>query len=212
MPSEFPRHDPQNVWQNQPTEVFKMSLENLRRKADRLDRKARWVVFLSAALAAFLFPWFGWAFLSFPEKFQAFHLDRFGAWSTRLGFAVISLWGLYNVYETFKVFWPNPAASDAGLTTTLHSYRLQLEKRRDYAQKVWLRSGLLVCFLGVAMVLIPALVRDIATPLRLVTHLGPIFALLILWLAFFIPGRKRKLRQLQVEIDQLQAFESEYQA
>ena len=30
MPSEFPMNDPRNVWQNQPTEAFKMSADQLR--------------------------------------------------------------------------------------------------------------------------------------------------------------------------------------
>jgi len=210
MPSEIPTNDLQNVWQSQPTEVFKMSAEKLRRKAQQDDRKARLAVLFSAATAILLFLWFGWGFLSF-QKFQTFGLGSFGTWIARLGCGVLSLWGLYSGYKTYKVFWPNPTASDAGLKTTLQSYRQQLERRRDYSQNVWLRSGLIFCFLGIAMVVMPVLVRDIVTPLRLLANLGPILALLILWLAIFIPQRKRRLRKLQTEIDQLRAFENEYQ-
>jgi len=210
MPSEFPTNDLQDIWQNQPTEVFKMSADKLRRKAQQLDRKARLAVVFSAAIAILLFLYFGWGFLSFPEKFQTFGLGPFGAWSMRLGFGVLSLWGLFSGYQTYKVLWPGPAASDADLRTTLQSYRQQLEKRCDYSQNIWLRSGLILCFLGIAMVVMPVLVRDILTPLQLLADLGPIFGLLILWLAIFIPLRKRRQRKLQVEIDQLRAFESEY--
>jgi hypothetical protein len=210
MPSEFPRHDLQQVWQNQPTEVFKMSAEKLRRKAQQLDRKARLAVLFSAAVAILLFLWFGWGFLSF-QKFQTFGLGPFGTWITRLGFGVLSLWSLYSGYKTYKVLWPSSAASDVDLKITLQSYKQQLEKRRDYSQNIWLRSGLIFCFLGIAMVVMPVLVRDVVTPLRLLANLGPIFALLILWLAIFIPQRKRRLRKLRAEIDQLRAFENEYQ-
>jgi hypothetical protein len=210
MPSEFPTNDLQNVWQSQPTEVFKMSAEKLRRKAQQHDRKARMAVLFSAAIAILLFLWFGWGFLSF-QKFQTFSLGPFGTWIMRLGFGVLSLWSLYSGYKTYKVFWPNPRASDADLKTTLQSIRQQLERRRDYSQNIWLRSGLIFCFLGIAMVVMPVLVRDIVTPLRLLTNLGPILALLILWLTIFIPQRKRRLRKLQAEIDQLRAFENEYQ-
>src|ERR1039458_3443638 len=41
MPSEFPMNDPRNIWQNQPTEPFKMSADELRRKAQQRQRKAR---------------------------------------------------------------------------------------------------------------------------------------------------------------------------
>jgi hypothetical protein len=210
MPSEFPRHNLQQVWQNQPTEVFKMSAEKLRRKAQQLDRKARLAVLFSAAVAILLFLWFGWGFLS-VQKFQTFGLGPFGMWITRLGFGVLSLWSLYSGYKTYKVLWPSSAASDADVKITLQSYKQQLEKRRDYSQNIWLRSGLIFCFLGIAMVVMPVLVRDVVTPLRLLANLGPIFALLILWLAIFIPQRKRRLRKLRAEIDQLRAFENEYQ-
>ena len=210
MPSEFPKHDLQQVWQNQPTEVFKMSSEKLRRKAQQHERKARLVVLFSAAIAIVLFLWFGWGFLSF-QKFQTFGLGPLGTWITRLGFGVLSLWSLYSGYRTYKVLWPSSAASDADLKITLQSYKQQLEKRRDYSQNIWLRSGLIFCFLGIAMVVMPVLVRDIVSPLRMLANLGPIFALLILWLAIFIPQRKRRLRRLQAEIDQMRAFENEYQ-
>jgi hypothetical protein len=211
MPNEVPMNDLQNVWQNQPTEEFKMSAEKLRRKAQQLDRKARFAVLVSATIAIVLFLWFGWGFLSFPEEFRTFGLFPFGARTMRLGFGVLSLWGLYSGYKTYKVLWPSRAMSDADLRTTLHSYRQQLEKRRDYSQNIWLRSGLIFCFLGIAMVVIPVLVRDIVNPLRMLGDLGPIFALLILWLAIFIPTRRRRQRKLQREIDQLRAFESEWQ-
>jgi len=210
MPNEFQKNDPQNLWQNQPTEVFEMSADKLRRKALQLDRKARLAVFFSAAIAILLFLYFGWGFVSFPEDFQTFGLGLLGAWSTRLGFGLLSLWGLYSGYKTYEVLWPSSAGSDADLKTTLQSYKQQLEKRRDYARHIWLRSGLIFCFLGIAMVVGPVLVRDIVTPVRLLANVGPILALLILWLAIFIPQRKRRQRKLQQEIDQLRAFESEY--
>jgi len=187
-----------------------MSADKLRRKAQQLDRKARRAVFISAAIALLLFLWFGWGFLSFP-RIQTFGLGPWGAWSARLGLAMLSLWSLYSGYRTYKVFWPNPATSDADLKSTLQSYRQQLEKRRDYSQNIWLRSGLIFCFAGMAMVVAPMLVRDIEAPLRMLERVGPIFALFILWLAIFIPQRRRRQRKLQQEIDQLRRLENEYQ-
>jgi hypothetical protein len=206
MSSEFHMSDPQQLWQNQPTEAFAMSADKLRRKVQQSDRKARRAVFLSAAIALFLFFFFGWGFLSF-SKFQSFDLGQFGEWITRLGFGVLSLWSLYSGYKAYKVIWPSPAPSDAELKTTLQSYRQQLEKRYDYSRNIWLRSGLIFCFLGLAMVVMPILIRDLATSPRLLTNVAPIFVLFILWLAIFIPQRKRRQRKLQQEIDQLRALE-----
>jgi hypothetical protein len=211
MPVEFPTSDLQNVWQNQPTEDFKMSAEKLRHKAQQMDRRARRAVLFSAALAGFFFLYFGWGVLSFGKTFQSFHLGPITGWCVRLGFGVLCLWSLYSGYRTYEVFWPSMSVFDTDLKTTLHSYRQQLEKRRDYSQNIWLRAGLIFCFLGIGMVVMPVLVRDIATPLRMLKELGPIFALLILWLAIFIPQRRRRQGKLQQEIDQLRAFEAEYQ-
>jgi hypothetical protein len=208
MPGEFHTNDLQSVWRNQPTEAYKMSADKLRRKAEHFDRKARSAVLFSAAIAILLFLWFGWGFLSY-QKFQTFGLGQFGTWITRLGFGVLSLWSLFVGYKTYKVFWPKATAYDAGLKTTLQSYRQLLERRRDYSQNIWLRSGLIFCFVGIAMVVAPMMVLDISTPLRLLADLSPIFALLILWLAIFIPARRRRQRRLQQEIDQLRAFESD---
>jgi hypothetical protein len=211
MPNEFPTNDLQNVWQNQPTEAFKMSADKLRHEAQQLDHKARLAVLFAAAIAILLFLYFGWDFLRFSERFRTFGLSPFGGWSMRLGFSVLSLWGLYSGYQTYRVLWPSRATSDADLKTTLQSYKQQLKKRRDYSQNIWLRSGLIFCFVGMAMVVTPVLVRDIGTPVRLLASLGPLFALIILWLAIFIPQRKRRQRKLQQEIDQLCAFEREYE-
>lgn len=211
MPSELPTNHLQRVWQNQPTEVFKMSAEKLRHQAEQHDRKARAAVLFSIAIAILLFLEFGWSFLSFPGRFQSFGLGSFAALIVRIGFGVLSLWSLYSGYEAHKVLWPSLAASDADLKTTLESYRRQLEKRRDYSRHIWLRSGLIFCFLGIAMVVMPLLVRDLAAPPRLLANFGPLFGLLILWLAIFLPLRKRRQRKLQQEINQLRAFESEYQ-
>lgn len=187
-----------------------MSADKLRRKAEQRDRKARRAVLISAATAILLFLWFGWGFLSFPRN-QSSSLGPFGLWSARLGLGLLSLWSLYSGYKSYKVLWPSPAASDADLKTTLQSYRQQLEKRRDYLRTIWLRSGLIVCFLGIALVIVPLLVRDITTPLKMLANLGPLFGLIILWLAIFIPQRKRRQRKLQQEIDQLSTLEREYQ-
>jgi hypothetical protein len=211
MTSEFQMNDPQNLWQNQPTEAFKMSADKLRRKAQRLDRKARLAVFTSATLAILLSLWFGWGFLSFA-KVQTFGLTASETSIVRIGFCVLSLWCLYSGFQTYRVLWPSRATPDADLKTTLQSYKHQLEKRRDYLRNIWRRAGLIWCFLGMAMVVMPMLVRDIAAPLRLLANLGPLFALFILWLAIFIPQRRRRQRKLQQEIDRLRAFEREYQA
>lgn len=144
----------------------------------------------SAAIGIVLCLWFGWGFLRFTT-FETFGLGRFGLWVVRLGF-VLSIWSLYSGYKTYKVFWPGAAASDAGLKTTLQSYRQQLEKRRNYSRNIWLKSGLIFCFIGIAMVVMPMVTKDITAPLRLLASVGPVLGLLILMVGDFHPVENTK--------------------
>jgi hypothetical protein len=211
MPGEIPIHDVQNLWQLQPTEAWRVSANQLRQKAQQHNKKACSAVLVSTLVATVLFVCFGWGFLMFPAGFQSFHLGPIGAWSVRLGFGLLSLWSLYSGYRTYKALWPSAAVPDAELKTTLQSYRQELEKRRDYAQNIWLRSGLIFSFLGMAMIVMPMVIQEITRPLRMLANVGPILALFMLWLAMFLSQRKRRRRKLQQEIDQLRAFENEYQ-
>jgi hypothetical protein len=208
VPNDFPKNDLQSVWQNQTTEDYKMSADTLRHKAQQLDRKARSAVLISAAIAVVLFVYFGWGAFVFDERFQRFSLGAAETWTMRLGFGVLSLWSLFSGYKAYKVFWPSSMASNPDPKATVQAYKQQLEKQRDYSRKIWLRSGLIFCFLGMAMVVIPIFVRDITSPLQLLKNVGPILALFVLWLAIFIPQRKRRLRKLNQEIDQLRALQS----
>lgn len=211
MPAEFDKNNPQSVWQNQPTEAFTVSAETLRLRAQKLDWNGRRTVLLVGSIGIILFFYFGWSFVSFADKFQSFALSPFGAWSMRVGFGLLSLWGLYSGYKTYTIFWPARVAHDDGLKTTLQSYRQQLEKRRDYSQNIWLQSGLIFGFLGMAMIVVPFLIRDFANPSQFL-NLVPLFALFILWLVIATSQRKRRERKLQQEIDQLHAFENEQRA
>ena len=94
------------------------------------------------------------------------------------------------------------------MSTSLEFYRSELERRRDYALHIWRRAGLTFCFLGAAMVVLPGLIKSLGSP-RLLLNFAPLFALLAIWLAIFFPKRKRRLRKLQQEIDELRTFETE---
>src|ERR1022692_2527571 len=63
MPSEFPMNDPRNIWKNQPTEPFKMSADELRRKAQQRQRKARFEAIYSIIVGLILFAFFARVFV-----------------------------------------------------------------------------------------------------------------------------------------------------
>jgi hypothetical protein len=194
MPDEFPMNDPRKIWQNQPTEAIKMSLDEIRRKAQKLQMKAR-----LAALA-----WFVMGLLLCV--FFARSSVKADAVVTRIGFGMLSLWGAYGAYQGYKWIWPGTLAADATLSTSLNFYRKELERRHDYVQHIWRRAGLTFCFAGLAVVIVPPLISVLRTP-RLLVNAVPFFVLLAIWLAVFFPMRKRQQRRLQQEIDELNALE-----
>lgn len=193
--NESSGNNPQNVWQNQTTEVFKMSAEQLRSRSQRKQNKARFEAAYSIVLGLLLFGLFAWRFIHGHELVA------------RIGWGVLSLWCIYFAGQAYRWIWQKRVAPDATLKTTLESYRSQLEKQRDYGRNIWSRAGLNFCFLGVALVAAPALVRANQTP-RLFMNVLPLFVLFILWLALFFPMRKRRRQKLQREIDELHGFES----
>ncbi len=199
MPSEFPRHDPQNIWQNQTTERFKMSADELRHRAQQHRKKARLRAQFSIVTGLILFVFFARAFA------------KGGDVIARMGWGLISVWCLYFAYHAYRWTWPRRLEPDAALDATIKSYRSALEKRQDYARHIWRRAGLTFCFLGLGLVVVPGLMKSIDHPARLMNFV-PILVLLALWLKLFFSIRRRDRQKLQQEIEELQAFETGPQA
>lgn len=196
MANEFPTNDPRNVWQNQPTEAFKMSAEQLRLKAQQRQSKARFEAITQITIGLVLCIFFARAIPATRELVS------------RLGFVVLSVWSLYLAYQAYRWIWPGRVKQQAAASVTVESYRAELEKRRDYALNIWQRAGLTFCFLGIALVLGPTVVRSLAVP-RLLWNVVPVLVLLIIWLAVFFPTRRRRQQKLRREIEELKGLERE---
>ena len=194
MPNESPMNDPRNIWQNQPKEPFKMSVDEMRLKAHRFQMKARLTAAtgITSALAVCIF--FAWSFARTHEVLP------------RMGFGLISLCGIFMAFQTYKWVWPSNLPPDTPVSTSLEFYRSELERRRDFSRHIWRRTGLTYLFLGLAMVVVPALIEAFGAP-RLLLNMVPFFLLLITWFVLFFRGKKRNQRKLQQEIDELRMFE-----
>ena len=194
MPNESPMNDPRNIWQNQPKEPFKMSVDEMRLKAHRFQMKARLAVASAITTGLSVCVFFAWSCIRAHEVLP------------RMGFGLLSLWGIYVAYQAYKWIWPRSLPPDAAISTSLEFYRTELERRRDYSRHVWRRSGLTFCFLGLAMAVVPELIKSIGNP-RLLPNSVPFFGLLIIWFVLFFRGKKRSQHKLQQEIDELRMFE-----
>jgi len=206
MPSELPMNDPRNIWQNQPTEGCKMSADQLRLKAQKRQKGVRSQVLRDAIGGVIVSVFFAWNLIKVNHVWWG--VDHpLSLWSTRMGLGLLSLWGLALPFLIYKWVWPARLAPDAPLNTTLQWYRSQLEKGRDFERNVWLL--LAPCFLGMAMVLVPALISSLGNPRELLQNSLPLFVLLAIWLPIFLYLRKRRRGRRQQEIEQLRAFERE---
>jgi uncharacterized membrane protein YfcA len=187
-------NDPRNIWQNQPREPFKMSADEMRLRAQRFQMKARLTAATTIASALLICVFFGWNFARTHEVVP------------RMGYGLISLCGIFMAYQTYKWVWPSNLPADAPVGTSLEFYRSELERRRDYRRHIWRRTGLTYLFLGLAMVVVPALISALGAP-RLLLNMVPFFLLLIIWFVLFFRGKKRSQHKLQQEIDELRMFE-----
>jgi hypothetical protein len=190
---EFPAGDPRQIWQRQTTESFRMSAHELRRRTEQREAKSRFETLSSIAVGLIVCAVFAWAAATAHDP------------ATRIGWALVSLSGLYFARQVHKWLWPARLSPAAPLDATAVYYRAILEKRRDFDRQVWRRTGLPLAFLGIAIVLAPPL---IASP-GLLPKATPFFVLFAVWLGVYFPMRRRARRILQREIDDLRGFETD---
>ena len=196
MPSDFPMKDPQEIWQNQPTEPLKMSASDLRRKALVRQSRARLEALSTIIIGIIPCVVFAWSFARAHEMLA------------RMGWGLLSLCGIYAAYHAYKWIWPRNLAQDAAISTCLEFYRRELERRRDYLRYRWWRLGLPFVLLGMAMVIVGTGAQN-ASPHPLLNTL-PFFVVLAIWaVAFFALKKKLGAENLQQEIEELRAFERE---
>ncbi len=194
MPDEFPMTNSKELWQNQPTEPIRMPPDEIRRKAKKVQIKRRIAALASIAIGLFIFVVFARNFVRVQEVVP------------RIGWGILSLWGLYGVYQAYKWIWPGTLAPTAGVSTSLDVYRKELERMRDHGRHIWRRSGLPFCFLGLALIVLPTMINALQTP-RLLMNTVPFFTLLAIWFVVFFFAGKRRMQKLQRQIDELNALE-----
>jgi len=194
MPDEFPQDDYCNAWQNQPVENITMSLEEIRRRAGKFQRRIWWRNAREYAAIVVVVIVFGYYFKVVPGL-----VARAGSVLTIAG-------ALYVAYQLHRRASSEAAPTAAEFEQCLGFHRRGLERQRDALDNVWswylgpLVPGLAVFIAGTS-VTAPIQIRyRVLTAAVSLAFVGGVF-----WLVAKL--NQIGARKLQTKIDQLNALE-----
>ncbi len=198
MRDDSPENHLKTTWQRQPTEPSAMTWEQIRQKTQELRAETRGALLRGMMVSLLVVAISGYGIV-------------LGVGSVlRAVFALAVLWSAAGQYFVNRRMWSPALPQDAALSTSLESYRREVERRRSLSGRFLLWS------LG------PVLLA-IATLIGLILSLGmtqrgmllqgtllkmtPFLAVVVIWLVSVFVIRMRDQRELQREIDLLQDIE-----
>jgi hypothetical protein len=123
MPNEMNPNDMRNLWQDQEVEKVTITVDEVRRRAARFERRIHWrnlrEYAAGALVVAMLMP----------------HLWRDRGWHLAPGLLMIA----GTIYVMIQIYWRGARSlpADAGITASLEFLRLELERQRDALRSVW---------------------------------------------------------------------------
>jgi hypothetical protein len=195
MQDDFLGDDPKRIWQNQPIEGSTMTLEKIRQKARELHLKTRRELYGSIATPVIVIGISGWGVVLTHDL------------ALRLVFAFAIAWALAGQYFLHRGMWPATLPGDAGLSTGLEFYGREIKRQRYlFGRALQWSFGPAVLSIGawiVAIVMIGNR-KNLNPSVKMI----PFFTLLVIWLAAVFVLRMRQQRELQREIDELNAIET----
>ncbi len=181
----------QQVWQSQPTDAPRISLEYVRHQARSLESRMRLrnaVEYGTGALTFVLFGFSAWHHAARPIMVGAM------VW--------LALWSLYYVYRWRRDAAAAQTPADSGVLDTLRFQRRQLERQRDVRRRSW-RWWAPTVAPGIVLFLVSMLVEQ--HPVR-----WGEFAFVTVWMTGGIAIATRVMengaRRLQKEIDALDSL------
>ena len=113
------------LWQSQPTEGVRMSIDQIRVSAGTFQRRIHWRNVREYVTAIALIAFF------------SFELWRAGDMLVRIGFGLIIAGIFYLIWHLLSKGSLRPLPQDAGLSSCIEFQRRQLEQQRDLLTSVW---------------------------------------------------------------------------
>jgi hypothetical protein len=179
------------LWQGQPTEGVRMSIEQVQASAGSFQRKIQWRNAREYVAAAAVVVFFGFQFV------------RTGDLVARMGFGLLIAGMCYMVWHLhFNGAW-RPLPADAGLSSCIEFKRRELERQRDLLSHVW------SWYLGPLIPGLAVLIVDFAFASQgRIKHGGLFVAAYSLFVAGIFIGiaklNSHAARKLQKRIDELE--------
>ncbi|MGO9009918.1 MAG: hypothetical protein ACLQPN_07430 [Bryobacteraceae bacterium] len=193
MPNE-PQNELGEAWRNQPGENITMSLEEIRRRAGKFQRRVWWRnarEYVAVAIVVLIF---------------GFYLKWYPNPVARAGSVMIIAGALYVAYELHRRASSEAMPEGSEFEPCLGFHRRALERQRDALANVWswylgpIIPGLAVFLAGTGVAApIPLFYGVLVTAVRAAV-VGVIF-----WLVAKL--NHRAARKLQAQIDELKALE-----
>jgi len=125
MRNESSPNDMRNVWQNQKTEGIRMSIEEIRGRAGKFEKKIYWRNAREYVVALVMVVFFGFEFWRMPDAL------------TRVGVGLMIAGLLYLVWQLRQRGSSRTLPEELGLATGLEFFRRELEKQRRLVANVW---------------------------------------------------------------------------
>lgn len=188
MADELPG-SPKTIWQDQTLEVPAMTMERLRQKAREVHAKTRRELFGNTAVALIAVAISGFGILRGP-----------GGW-LRLAFVLALAWALAGQFFLHRGMWSVPSPADAGLTTGLEFYRLEIKRRRNLFGRVLRWSfGPVVLSIGALILVLTGFAKSRGISITAVLPFCTAFAV---WIIAALVLRARAWRELRRELEDL---------
>lgn len=125
MPSEFPMNDPRNIWQNQPTEGFKMSAAELHLRAQKFEKRISRRNLREYVASAIVIAVFGYYISLFPSTL------------TRTGCVLIIAGTLFMVWALHKRGAARTMPAGLEFRSCVEFHRQELQRQRDLLRGIW---------------------------------------------------------------------------
>jgi hypothetical protein len=159
------------------------------RRTEELNSGTRSEILMSIGAALLFVAVMAWRFAPVYDRLQ------------EVGFAAVIVWVVISLYRFRHLIWrQNPARPDAMAATGLEYYCRRLEQRRDHLRDAWLWHGPL--FLA-CVILIAILIGKASPAMVPLQKVLPLVVLLAVWTGFGLTRRRRRARELQREIDEI---------